>query len=217
MIYKIIIILLIICVPMVALSADSKPSKSDLPPLMDVRHKKPVDNSKEIKRIEDYLNNIKTFKASFTQNTSDGQYATGTFYLSRPGRLRWQYDPPAHILIVAKGRILKYYDTEMNEATYVNISDTLAGLLVRKEISFSKDIEIKKIDITDEVIAMKLEQTGKADQGNLILIFNNKEPLTLEEMVVTDSSGTQSLIKFGKPEYNVSMNDDLFSLPNGKF
>ncbi len=99
----------------------------------------PAVNSQDIQKIEQYLNNITTLTAPFEQEDSTGGKASGIFYLARPGRLRWDYEPPTPILIVAKGSLVAYYDKELDEVSHVSLDDTLAGFLTRKNISFGDD------------------------------------------------------------------------------
>src|SRR4029079_11503560 len=56
----------------------------------------------EVARIEQYLNSIRTMRSRFVQVGSDGT-ARGTFYLSRPGKLRLEYESPVTILLIANG------------------------------------------------------------------------------------------------------------------
>src|SRR5690554_5782401 len=59
-----------------------------------------------IQRVEDYLNSIKTLDARFQQVDSNNKRASGRIYIQKPGKLRFEYDPPTPVLIVANGRHL---------------------------------------------------------------------------------------------------------------
>ena len=60
----------------------------------------------EIKRIERYLNDITTLKTSFIQISSNGERLDGDIIISRPGRMRLQYEPSSPVLLVANGSTL---------------------------------------------------------------------------------------------------------------
>ena len=70
-------------------------------------------------RGERLLNDIKILKAHFVQVSSNGAYAEGEAYVDRPGHLRFDYDPPTPVLIIANGLSLLYYDKELKEATFL--------------------------------------------------------------------------------------------------
>src|SRR3546814_9698952 len=79
-----------------------------------------------VERFEAYLNSIDALEARFSQVDSQNKRATGKIYLSRPGKLRFEYDPPVPVLIVANGRFLIHYDRELKTASYINQRDTPA-------------------------------------------------------------------------------------------
>ncbi|MEE8270591.1 MAG: outer membrane lipoprotein carrier protein LolA, partial [Alphaproteobacteria bacterium] len=67
------------------------------------------DDASAIRRIETYLNGLSTVQARFTQISEVGGVAQGTFYLSRPGRMRIEYDPPIPYLYIADGIWLTFW------------------------------------------------------------------------------------------------------------
>jgi uncharacterized protein YlzI (FlbEa/FlbD family) len=65
----------------------------------------------DVTRVEDYLNKVRSLKAGFSQVAPDGALS-GTFYLSRPGRMRFEYDPPTPLLTMADGTWIVVRDAE---------------------------------------------------------------------------------------------------------
>jgi len=170
-------------------------------------------NSADIRKIEKYLNSITTLATPFNQENSDGERASGMFYLARPGRLRWDYAPPTPILIVAKGSLVAYYDKELDEVSHISIDDTLAGLLTRKEISFGKD-GVNLIDFKKENNEMQItvSQNDKEEQGNLTMVFSEGN-IKLLRMEVVDSIGKTTSVAFDTLVYNKPLDKKLFALP----
>ena len=70
-------------------------------------------NQETIKKVEDYINSIEYMSATFVQSSSNGDIAEGMFYLNRPNKLRIEYKPPTHVLIIANGGVLMYYDNKI--------------------------------------------------------------------------------------------------------
>ena len=100
----------------------------------------------DIARVEDLLNSINSLQAHFTQLSDNGGTAEGVFYLQRPGRLRFEYDPPTPILIVGTGKTIVFYDSRLGQVTYVPIKSTPLAFLVDQNISFSGDTKVVRID-----------------------------------------------------------------------
>ena len=94
-------------------------------------------------QLLDYLNRIDTLKSRFIQVSSNGAYAEGDLYLDRPGRMRFEYDPPHPALLIANGVTLLYYDRELKQATFLPLWETPLWFLIREDDrSRTKDVEL---------------------------------------------------------------------------
>jgi len=170
----------------------------------------------DIEKIEKYLNDITTFVAPFEQEDSNGGRASGTFYLQRPGRLRWDYEESTPILIVAKGSLVAYYDKELDEVSHVSLDDTLAGFLTRAKISFGDNgVKITNFEKKQGEIQITITQDKKEEQGNLTMFFNEKK-IDLVRMEVIDSIGKKTTVSFSSPVYGKPIDKELFALPHTK-
>jgi outer membrane lipoprotein-sorting protein len=95
-----------------------------------------------IERIEGYLNDLDTARARVVQINPDGTRATGTLYLSRPERLRLEYDRPSRVLIVAKDGQLVYHDPKLNQLSYLRVNSTPLAFLLTDEIRLGGNVEV---------------------------------------------------------------------------
>src|SRR5262245_54921575 len=96
------------------------------------------------REVEDYLNSIRTFKADFKQYGADSVIRTGTFYLSKPGNVKWEYLETKKVVIVGNGNLIVYCDYELEEVSYVSSKSVLAHFLSKNTIDLAKDITIEK-------------------------------------------------------------------------
>lgn len=161
-------------------------------------------------RISTYLNSLSTIVANFTQVAPDGSISSGKFYLKRPGKMRWQYDPPTPILMVASGRVLVYYDYELEQVSHIPIDSSLASFLGREHIDLTdEDILINKIENNSGVLRITLSQTGKEEEGTLTLEFSD-HPLALRNMVVTDAQRQTTTLALNNAEYGKPLDNSLF-------
>ena len=176
--------------------------------------KKSTENA-DMQRIEQYLNSISTLIADFTQIAPDGEESGGTFFLSRPGKLRWQYNPPVPILIVANGNQLSYYDYELKQLSHTSPSSSLAGFLTRKVIRFADDIIVENLRQDSGLLRIIISQKDHKDQGKLMMIFNNN-PIFLKKMTVIDSVGQQTSISLSNIKQGMALEDKLFVIQDAK-
>lgn len=147
----------------------------------------------ELKGIEAYLNGITTFSARFDQTDSSGTRPTGTVYVSKPGNLRFEYDPPVPVLIVATGRFLIHYDRSLRSATYLNQAATPAWFLTTPEIELNGDVTPLRLFRRDGLLHVTLIRSDKPDEGAVTLSFA-EDPMALKEWTVIDPQGAVTRI-----------------------
>ncbi len=168
-----------------------------------------------ISKAQNYMNSLKTAKARFIQTAWDGTQVTGTFYLSRPGKLRFEYDPPIKDFVVADGFFIYFYDSQMKEQTNAPIGQTLADFLLRKDLSFTDDktISIEEVSKSSNLIKIKLVQTADKAAGSLTLGFT-EEPFSLKKWRVVDAQGMITEIELYRLELGVNLDSNLFVYKN---
>lgn len=160
-------------------------------------------------RVERYLNDIKTLKGRFVQISSNGSYAEGEVYLDRPGQMRFDYDPPVPVLIIANGLSLLYYDEELKEATFLPLWETPLWFLIREEVRFDKNVEIVGIEEALGTLRITLRDADSPDSGEVTLVFADN-PLALRKWEVVDPQGIQTQVSLVNPVYGEKVDPDLF-------
>src|SRR5215469_16154999 len=123
----------------------------------------------DLGRIEQYLNDVHTMAARFQQFSPDGGASGGALYVSRPGRMRFEYDKPVPILIVADGTFVVYIDNSLKEVTYLPIGSTPAWFLLRNHVSLSDGITITKFERGPGVLRMSVVENKSPENGTLTL------------------------------------------------
>ncbi len=104
------------------------------------------DQKAEVDRVQSYLNGIRTLSSRFQQSSGEGSQATGQLWLARPGRMRFEYDPPVPVLLVANGQNIFYYDKELQQVSELRVNETPAGFLLRDQITLSGDITLTRFE-----------------------------------------------------------------------
>ena len=165
----------------------------------------------EVKRIETYLNGIKTIKARFLQVSSGGDYSEGNLYFAKPGKMRLEYDDPKPILIVSNGVNLTYYDKLLKQISYFSLESTQAAILLREHISFSSgDVLVTAFERGAGVLRLTVIKGTDPLEGNLTLIFSDK-PLDLKKWTVTDAQGVVSNVSLRGPGFGLPLRPELFA------
>lgn len=176
---------------------------------------------RDLKRIEDYFNALKPLSAKFTQTATqlDGSQGsvTGSFRLWRPGRVRIDYAAPSKDFIVADGSNIYQWDDAMKQQSQTGIEETLAGFLLKRNLSFSGD------DVTVTRVAhpvpTEMEVTVRSAKdptaGELTLIMQ-EVPMSILGWRVNDAQGVITEVKLTEVDENATFrrSDFVFRNPN---
>lgn len=168
-----------------------------------------VDFAPMVQQAGDYLNSLKTMKARFLLTAADGAQQIGTFYLDRPGRLRFQYDPPAKDFIVADGILIYFYDAQLKQQSNAPIGQTLADFLLRKNIKLGGDIKVTRVMRGGGLLQITVQQAKDPGAGTLTLGFT-ENPMQLKKWRVVDAQNQTVEVELFQMETGVSLDDDLF-------
>jgi outer membrane lipoprotein-sorting protein len=167
-------------------------------------------DAEALKKAEAYLNGITTLKSRFVQVNPDGGNYTGDLYISRPGRMRLVYDKPTPMLMVADGKFLIYVDTQMNDASHLDLDETPAGLLLKENLSFNdpsvKLLGVKKAAGTLEITAAMAKDPAA---GKLTMVFS-EGPFELRQWRVVDAQNKEVIVTLENAQKGVTLDKALF-------
>ncbi|MCS5597893.1 MAG: outer membrane lipoprotein carrier protein LolA [Alphaproteobacteria bacterium] len=164
---------------------------------------------KDVLQAQHALNSLTKVQADFTMTTTNGQSLTGTFYLNRPGKLRFDFAPPIEDFIVADGRFIYFYDAELEEQSNAPIGSTLADFLLRDDIRLSGDIAVTRIMRAAGLLQITLTQSDDPGAGELILGFDEGS-FDLRKWRVIDSLGNITEVELSNVNENPVFTRDLF-------
>lgn len=166
----------------------------------------------EIRRVENYFNEIDTMQARFVQVSSDGTYGEGDVYLDRPGNMRFEYDPPVPVLLLSNGGTFLYYDKKLEQATFMPLWDTPLWFLLDDETDFTAEeapVEITHVSKAPETLTLSMVDPTEEYQGKLHLVFS-REPFAFKGWRVVDGRGIETEVTLVGMETGVELDDDLF-------
>ncbi len=169
--------------------------------------------AQDVKKVERYLQDLKTARARFVQTTHDGGQFVGTFYLERPGKLRFEYDPPNEDFVVADGFFIYFYDAELGAQTNAPIGQTMADFFLRKDLELGGDVTVKNVERNEEFLMVELAQKEDPEAGSLTLAFS-EEPMTLKKWRVVDPQGLITEVELFYLKTGIKHPSDLFAYFN---
>lgn len=168
-----------------------------------------VSQKKHISRIQSYLNRITTLQARFAQTNPDGKIWRGTVSIQRPGNFRFDYDAPVPHTLISNGTWFIHLDRELRESNYLPLNRTPARFLLRKKVTFDRDVEIIGFDRTAGLINLKILNKEHPDMGSVTLTFI-EQPIALKQWFVNDEQDNQTLVTLHDTRLGLKLRPELF-------
>lgn len=165
----------------------------------------------DLTRIEAYLNGLHTLKAHFLQVAPDGRLSEGTAWLERPGRMRFEYNPPAPFLLIAAHGLLVFQDKSLAQTSNIPLGRTPLGMLLADQVTLSGDVTVTAIQRQPGQIQVSLTRTASPGEGTLTLIFAD-QPLTLRQWVVLDAQRQETKVTLYNLELGAQFDQSLFDV-----
>jgi outer membrane lipoprotein-sorting protein len=166
-------------------------------------------DSAELQKIAGYLDGIHTMTARFQQATQKGGAATGEVWLARPGKMRFQYDPPNELLLLADTFYLYSWDPDLKQMSKVGLKSTPAWFLLRDPISFTDGVAVTRFEHSGNTVRVTVVETAEPDAGSLTMVFSDN-PLVLQQWTVIDHRGGVTNVSLSQEQYGMALDPKLF-------
>ncbi len=154
--------------------------------------------SADDKALEDkagaYLQGLGSAQGRFVQTDARGQVSQGTFYLQRPGKIRFEYDPPAPLIVVADGYNVTVYDKRLNTFNAYPLNLTPLHVFLAKTIRLDQGAVVDQVTRTPTGFELTAHDGKNARAGSIRLGFAEK-PMRLTEWTITDASGRRTSVQ----------------------
>ncbi|MEM6665752.1 MAG: outer-membrane lipoprotein carrier protein LolA [Pseudomonadota bacterium] len=163
--------------------------------------------------INRHFNETRHMKGAFVQIGPNGERSEGQFYMSKPGKIRFEYDAPSPLLIVANGRWVGISDMRERTTERYPLASTPLKLLLKRDLSLMDETEVLDVILTPELITVIVEESAGESVGRLALMFDGAT-YDLRQWVVTDAQGLDTSVAL----YNVLKEESdkrrLFVIPD---
>jgi outer membrane lipoprotein-sorting protein len=165
-----------------------------------------------IGELNRYLNGLTTVEAPFTQVNADGSISTGKLFIKRPGRVRFEYDPPDRSLVLAGGGQVAIFDAKSNQPPeQYPLSRTPLSLILSEGIDLGKAAMVVGHSEVDATTRLAVQDPKHPDYGMIELVFT-PDPVELRQWVITDDLGGQTTVILGNMKKGGELPPSLFSI-----
>lgn len=165
-----------------------------------------------VARLEAYLEDLKTLSGDFTQVSPSGGVTTGKFYLRRPGLLRFEYDPPTPLLIVANGGMIYVRDEALETTDSYPVGTTPLKFLLRRKVDL-EDAQVMSVDRGVDNVAVTFASTDDETEGELTVIVSAPE-MQLTRWIVRDIKNGITVVALDNVKSGERLANRLFETPD---
>ncbi|CAM5774209.1 LolA family protein [Bosea minatitlanensis] len=169
------------------------PAKTRLPP--------PATQEEAIERLNAYLNSFTTLQGNFIQFANNGKRLEGRVYIQRPGKMRFEYEPPATTEVIADGTSVAVRDKRLGTQDVYSIGQTPLKFLVREKMDLSREGTITGASVDGDILSVRLEDRSTLGGTSKITLKFDLVANELRQWVVIDPQGYETAVSL----YNLSL------------
>lgn len=162
--------------------------------------------------ISGYLNKLQTAKGEFTQINDDGSISTGTIYIKRPGRVRFEYNPPETALVVAGSNTVVIYDRKSNQpAETYPLDRTPLSIILAPSVNLGQARMVTGHSYDGTATVVTAQDPAHPEYGNIQMKFTGN-PVELRQWVINDGNGSQTTVVLGDLQTGVNIANSQFDV-----
>lgn len=161
--------------------------------------------------ISAYLNGIGSAQSGFTQYNEDGSRSTGRLFIKRPGRMRFEYDPPNSGVVIAGGGTVIIHDTKSNQPpeTYA-LKRTPLSIILAQKVDLGRANMVTGYGTDGDMTVVRAQDPENPEYGHIDLKFS-ANPVALRQWVITNEQGDRTAVVLNGLKMGGALPDTLFS------
>lgn len=161
-------------------------------------------------QAQTYLTNLTSAQGNFVEIGPNNQRREGRFWLSRPGKMRFEYTTPAGLLVVADGNNVNRYDPRLNSFRQVPLAQTPLSTFLARNVRLDQGVRIDRVTrMASGAYAITARDARRPNEGSVILSFAGGR---LQEWTITDAQGARTRVQLTSLQPASGLANSLFQL-----
>jgi outer membrane lipoprotein-sorting protein len=169
----------------------------------------------DLDKVSAYLNDVRSLEGGFVQIGPNGQIDQGRFYLVKPGKLRFEYQPPSPLLVVCDGRTFAVYNNKMKTVDRYPLASIPLDVLLGEHVDLKKDSSIVKLQRTPGTLVIEARTSKNRSKANIAITFSYPV-LELRQWTVIDDQGLPTTVALRSLQSGTNPDPSLFVLRDTK-
>jgi outer membrane lipoprotein-sorting protein len=166
----------------------------------------------QIDKISAYLTSVQQLTGDFVQVGPDGARVKGEFYIMKPGRVRFEYEPPSRIEIVADGQSVIVRDRKLATQDLYPLSQTPLRFLLSDRIDLLKETNVVKVTADDTFVTITIEEKQALIGTSRLMMMVGAKDYQLKQWTVTDPQGYDTTVAVSNLDTSKRPDPGLFKI-----
>lgn len=162
--------------------------------------------------ISNYLNGLQQAKSPFTQINEDGSISTGTIFIKRPGRIRFEYNPPEQTLVLAAGGEVAIFDEKSNVGPdRYPLRRTPLSIILAKNVNLNQARMVTGHSFDGTATVVTAQDPEHPEYGNIEMKFTSG-PIELRQWVINSDNGSTTTVILSGLDTRARLNNNMFNI-----
>ena len=166
----------------------------------------------QVDKISAYLSSIQQMVGDFVQVGPDGSRVRGEFYIQKPGRVRFDYEPPSRIEIIADGQSVVVRDRKLATQDLYPLSQTPLRFLLSDRIDLLKETNIVGVRADDTFVSVTIEETQPLIGTSRLVMMVGAKDFKLKQWTITDPQGYDTTVAVSNLDNSKRPDPGLFKI-----
>lgn len=161
-------------------------------------------------RVSKYLTGMQTLVGNFVQIAPDGTRTDGTFYIQKPGKVRFEYNPPSPTEVIADGSSVAVRNRDLLTQDLWPLSQTPLRYLLADHINLLRDTDVVSVSSDDKFITVVVEEKQVMVGTSRLMVMFDAKTTALKQWTVTDPQGMNTTVSVFNLDTTKKPNPNLF-------
>jgi outer membrane lipoprotein-sorting protein len=168
-----------------------------------------------VDRVSGYLSGVQTLVGDFVQVGPDGQRTEGQFFIQKPGKVRFAYNPPSPVDVVADGNSVVVRDRRLDTQQLFSLSQTPLRFLLSDHIDLWRDTNLVSVSADDTFVTVVIEETQTLVGTSRLMLMVGAKDFQLRQWTVTDPQGYDTTVAVYNLDTTKKLDPSLFKITYG--
>jgi outer membrane lipoprotein-sorting protein len=166
----------------------------------------------QVDKASAYLSSLQQLVGNFVQIGPDGSRVKGEFYIQKPGKIRFEYDPPSPIQIVADGESVIVRDRKLATQDLYPLSQTPLRYLLSERIDLLRDTNVVGVRADDTFVTIVIEERQPLVGTSRLVMMLGAKDYQLKQWTITDPQGYDTTVAVSNLDRSKRPDPDMFKI-----